>query len=552
VAPNASAQGRHRGQAPTVRSGVANGFVRQDKMDDDVARRAGGLRRLGTADVIVTLEDGADLPYAFQRYSHNGKLSVIHGYVLDQVPVSLLATLANSASIHRVHTNRPAHKHDALSSVAVNANAVDLGNGINNPNLYSYTGAGVTVAFIDSGITSYQHPDLADGRVLAFVDFVNQRTAKYDDNGHGTHVAGVIGGTGKLSAKKYAGMAPGASLVSLKVLDQNGQGSVGNILKALDWVYTNGTAYGVRVVNLSVGAAVTESYYTDPLTLATKMLVDSGITVVAAAGNNGKNALGQLQWGGIASPANAPWVLTVCAFSTMGTYDVADDKVAAFSSSGPTAIDFSAKPDLCAPGVGVVSTAAPSSSLFQTGLLAPVSWLLPGTVASLYPYVPYESLTGTSMATPLVSGAVALMLEANPNLTPNLIKAILEFTAISKPGVSALRQGAGFMNVSHAVALAALAGQPGPTTVTIPSIWAKHILWGNYMLSGGVIDPTANAWGLGVEWGWAKTNAVDGDNIVWGTADGDNIVWGTADGDNIVWGTANVTNTVWPIFKGGK
>src|SRR5207344_2333428 len=122
------------------------------------------------------------------------------------------------------------------SSVAVNANAVDLGNGINSPNLYPYTGAGVTVAFIDSGITSYQHPDLADARVLAFVDFVNQRTAKYDDNGHGTHVAGVIAGTGKLSAKKYAGMAPGASLVSLKVLDQNGDGTVGDILKALDWV----------------------------------------------------------------------------------------------------------------------------------------------------------------------------------------------------------------------------------------------------------------------------------------------------------------------------
>jgi len=523
-------------------------------MDSDVARRAGGINRYATADVIVTLEDGADLPYAFQRYSHNGKLSVIHGYVLDQVPVWMLSTLASSATTHRVHINRPAHKHDALSSVAVNANAVDLPNGIDNPNLYSYTGAGVTVAFIDSGITAYQHPDLADARVLAFVDFVNQRSAKYDDNGHGTHVAGVIAGTGKLSAKKYAGMAPGASLVSLKVLDQNGEGNVGDILKALDWVYTNGKAYGVRVVNLSVGAAVTESYYTDPLTLATKALVDKGVTVVAAAGNNGKNGQGKGQWGGIVSPANAPWVLTVCAFTTKGTYDVADDKVADFSSSGPTAIDFSAKPDLCAPGVGVVSTAAPGSTLFLDGLLSPVSWLLPGTVSSLYPYLPYESLTGTSMSTPLVSGAVALMLQANPNLTPNLIKAILEFTAISKPGVSPLRQGAGFMNVSHAVMLASLAGQPGTTQFTVPSTWSRHILWGNHMLSGGVLNPKANAWRLGVEWGWARTNATDGDNIVWGTmSDGDNIVWGTAqDGDNIVWGTAqDGDNIVWGTDCGG-
>jgi serine protease AprX len=551
LASDASAQGRHSRQAPKLRPGTPDTFVRRDKMDAEVSKRAYGLNRFANADVIVTLEDGVDLPLAFQRFSHNGKLSVVHGYVLDQVPVSLLDTLASDTSIHRVHINRPAHKHDALSSVAVNANAVDLGNGINNPSLYAYTGAGVTVAFIDSGITSYQHPDLADSRVLAFVDFVNQRTVKYDDNGHGTHIAGIIGGSGKLSAKKYAGMAPGASLVSLKVLDQNGEGSIGNILKALDWVYINGKAYGVRVVNLSVGAAVTESYYTDPLTLAARTLVDSGITVVAAAGNGGQNALGRPQWGGVVSPANAPWVLTVCAFSTKGTYSVADDSVAPFSSAGPTAIDFSAKPDLCAPGVGVVSTAGPDSTLFQSGLLS--SLLLPGTVVSLYPYAPYESLSGTSMATPAVSGAIALMLQANPKLTPNLIKAILEFTAISKPGVSPLRQGAGFMNVSHAVALAALAGQPGITHFTMPSSWSRHILWGNHMLSGGVLNPKANAWRLGVEWGWARTKASDGDNIVWGTAaDGDNIVWGTAaDGDNIVWGTDDGDNIVWGTDCGG-
>jgi serine protease AprX len=556
LAPDASAQGRHRNQAPKDRPGVANTFVKHDKMDSDVARRAGSLNWFATADVIVTLEDGADLPLYFQRYSHNGKLSVIHGYVLDQVPAWQLATLAGLTGTHRVHYNRVARKHDALSSVAVNANAVDTGNGINNPNLYSYTGAGVTVAFIDSGITSYAHPDLADNRLLAFVDFVNGSSTRYDDNGHGTHVAGVISGSGKLSAKKYAGMAPGASLVSLKVLNQDGEGTVGNILKALDWVYKNGNSYGIRVVNLSVGAAVTESYYTDPLTLATKTLVDSGITVVAAAGNNGRNALGQPQWGGVVSPGNAPWVLTVCAFSTLGTYDVADDKVADFSSSGPTAVDFAAKPDICAPGVGVVSTVAPASSLFQQGLLSLPSWLLPGTVPTLYPYQPYESLSGTSMAAPQVSGAIALMLQANPNLTPNLIKAILEFTAISKPGVSALRQGAGFMNVAHAVALAALAAQPTTTQtkVAIPTTWARHILWGNHMLHGGVINPNANAWRLGVEWGWAKTNATDGDNIVWGTSsDGDNIVWGTmSDGDNIVWGTAaDGDNIVWGTDCGG-
>ena len=140
----------------------------------------------------------------------------------------------------------------------------------------------------------------------------------------------------------------------------------------------------------------------------------------------------------------------------------------------------------------------------------------------------------------MVSGAIALMLQANPSLTPNLIKGILEFTAISKPGVSALRQGAGFMNVSHAVALAALAARPYSTAVPIPTTWARHIMWGNHMVSGGVINPKANAWRLGVEWGWATTKA-DAGNLA---DDGDNIVWGTMnDGDNIVWGTATMATT---------
>ena len=571
LASDAAAEGDHRQSARSVRPGAPNAFVTDDKMDDDVAKRAGSLLRLGTADVIVTLEPGVDLPEAFKRYSHNGQLDVIHGYVLDGVPSFLLSALAKHANTHRVHINRPARKHDALSSAAVNASAVDTRHGINT-NLYGYTGAGVTVAVIDSGLTAYQHADLSDSRLLAFVDFVNQSAgsnnnndanidgvsasaARYDDNGHGTHVTGIVAGTGALSARKHAGIAPGVSLVSLKVLNQNGEGSVGHILKALDWVYKNGARYGVRVVNLSVGAPVTESYYTDPLTLAAKALVDRGITIVAAVGNNGKNALGQPQWGGVASPGNAPWVLTVCAFSTLGTYDVADDSVAGFSSAGPTAVDFAAKPDVCAPGVGIVSTAAPASALFQSGLLATPSWLISGTAPTASPYLPYESLTGTSMAAPFVSGAVALMLQANPALTPNLIKAILEYTAIAKPGVSALRQGAGFMNVSNAVAFAAFAARPGSafTKGSMPSTWAKHILWGNHLMSGGVLNPGANAWRLGVEWGWARTQAADGDNIVWGTVDGDNIVWGTAvDGDNIVWGTAvDGDNIVWGTAADG-
>ena len=281
--------------------------------------------------------------------------------------------------------------------------------------------------------------------------------------------------------------------------------------------------------------------------MAAKALVDQGITVVAAAGNFGKNAAGELQWGGITAPGVAPWVLTACAFSTAGTLDKADDSLASFSSSGPTAFDFTAKPDICAPGVGIVSLAAPESNLFSAGGLALPSWLLTPS-NSQTGYAPYMSLTGTSQATPFVTGTVALMLQANPNLTPNLIKAILQYTATIKADVSALRQGGGFMNTLGAVSLAKFYAKPQPGLVISGADWSHQITWGNHLISGGVLDPSANAWMPGVEWGWAKTQGDGGDNITWGTncsGGCDNIAWGTRGDDNIVWGTRGDDNIVW-------
>ena len=246
-------------------------------------------------------------------------------------------------------------------------------------------GAGVGVAVIDSGITSW-HDDLtyhgtssavrtkADQRVVAFADFVNGRTSPYDDNGHGTHVAGTIAGNGYDSSGARAGIAPEAHLVGLKVLDENGRGVISDVIAALEWAIANKNAYNIRVANLSVGAAVTESYWTDPLTLAAKRAVDAGIVVVAAAGNLGKNKLGQSQYGGITAPGNAPWVLTVGAYSHEGTLRRNDDVVAAYSSRGPSAIDFEAKPDVVAPGTGVVSLSDPASLFYSTKSRKSARW----------------------------------------------------------------------------------------------------------------------------------------------------------------------------------
>jgi serine protease AprX len=470
----------------------------------------------------------------------------LNASVLD-LPNSLLSALAQSPSVLRVHHDRPAFKHDFRTNIAIGARAVQQALG--------YTGAGVGVAVIDSGITTW-HDDLTsrflssypygNQRVSAFVDFVNGASTPYDDDGHGTHVAGIIAGNGYDSNGRNAGVAPDANLVVLKALDANGGGTISTVIEALDWVLANHAHYNIRVVNLSVGAAVRESYWTDPLTLAAKRLVDAGIVVVAAAGNLGNNDQGQPQYGGVGAPANAPWVLTVGASSTNGTTGRDDDAMASFSSRGPTYLDWAAKPDLVAPGVGTVSLAAPGSSLYDSRPQA----LLPGLTPTVA--LPYLSLSGTSMAAPVVSGTIAVMLQANPALTPNAIKAILQYTAQTYAGYDPLTEGAGFLNAVGAVRLTrfyatAQAGQTVPTQ----AMWSRHIIWGNHQLTGGVPVPAANAFSLGTTWGTAFTDT--GDNIVWGTiADGDNIVWGTdIDGDNIVWGTAAVgDNIVWGTANG--
>ena len=156
-----------------------------------------------------------------------------------------------------------------------------------------------------------------------------------DGFGHGTHVAGILAGNGYNSSGRRRGIARRANLIALKALDDDGLGFVSNVIEAIDYAVANRTALGIRVINLSVGAGVYESYDTDPLAQATKRAVDAGIVVVTSAGNLGQNAAHESQLGGITSPGNAPWVLTVGASSHQGTVARGDDAVAAFSSRGP-------------------------------------------------------------------------------------------------------------------------------------------------------------------------------------------------------------------------
>jgi serine protease AprX len=462
---------------------------------------------------------------------------------------------------------------------------------------FGLTGRGIGVAVIDSGVTTW-HDDLSligssrtarvSPRVVHFRDFTSSRPSSVwlsevpsDEYGHGTHVAGIIAGTGFDSNGARTGIAPRANLVALKVLDGQGHGYISDVIDAIDYAIKMKDAFNIRVINLSVASGVFESYTTDPLAQATKRAVDAGIVVVAAAGNLGATEEGDTQFGGITCPGNAPWVLTVGAANHEGTTPRRDDTLAAFSSRGPTWIDFSAKPDLVAPGVGIESLAGPHSAFYNEY----PEYLLDGTRPTAFK--PYLSLTGTSMAALVVAGTVALMLEANPDLTPNAVKALLQYTAEVRAGQHFLAQGAGLLNARGAIRMArffatpeARTPRPGDTIEREWITWSRHIVWGNQRIDGGLPLPGSSAWAAGVTWGdeldaagrplvwgvdyadnivwstFSEDNIVwgnnDDDNIVWSTRDhGDNIVWSTRDDENIVWSTAHVQNVVWGTDCGG-
>lgn len=289
-------------------------------------------------------------------------------------------------------------------------------------------GAGVAIAIVDSGV--FPHPDLVrpKRRILAFHDAVHGRPQPYDDNGHGTHCAGDAAGNGTVSRGRFRGPAPAAEIVAVKALDREGAGQVSTILAGIEWVLAQRVRLNVRVMSLSFGAPAADPPEEDPLVRAVEEAWREGVVVCAAAGNEGPAP------GTVGTPGRAPSILTVGASDDRGTCDPQDDRVADFSSRGPAPGGLP-KPDLVAPGVAITSLLAPQSRLALAARSDPDGYL---------------TLSGTSMATPILAGVVAQLLGALPRATPDQVKQALLETARSL-GAPAEAQGAGLVQAEAAL-----------------------------------------------------------------------------------------------------
>ncbi|HEY8393617.1 MAG TPA: S8 family peptidase [Thermaerobacter sp.] len=344
------------------------------------------------------------------------------GCVAAEMPVAAVSHVAQRSEVERLFFDREVRALLDVAAPAVGASALHEA---------GLTGQGVTVAVLDTGI--HPHPDFLEPspRLEAFHDAVNGRTDFYDDHGHGTHVAGIIAGNGTRSGGRFKGIAPGARLAGVKVLDGRGSGRMSTVIAGVEWVVQNRERLGIRVLNVSLGAPASSSYQDDPLARACAAAWEQGIVVCVAAGNEGPAPRT------IASPGFHPAVLTVGASDDRTTPERGDDTVADFSSRGPT-VDGLSKPDVVAPGVEITAVNAPGSLLDRQS----------GRGAD------YITLSGTSMATPVVAGLAALLLERNPDLRPDDVKRLLMETATDL-GADVNAQGRGLVDGPRALEAAA-------------------------------------------------------------------------------------------------
>ncbi len=489
------------------------------------------------------------------------KLAKIGGYVYRNLPIiqsvavsvprRKLATLLGFTFVKHVSSDVSVKKTDAYTVSSSGANVAW--------NQYGASGKGVGVAVVDSGIRTVNDFSgsggllgnlLSNNRIVSSTNFASDGLLSGDDQcGHGTHVAGIISGNGRNSSgsgsyQTFYGIAPESKLINVRVLDANGGGKVSQVVAGMAWVVTNKLVHNIRVMNLSVGHEVGESYRTDPLCLAAEVAWKAGIVVVAAAGNDGREHATETKgadnegfganYGSITSPGNSPYVITVGAMKSVDGRR-GNDTIATYSSRGPTRLDFVVKPDIVAAGnrvVSALSTNGTLDKLYRAAHGVPLKAYLRTSNTGMSSH--YFTMSGTSMAAPVVAGAAALMLELDPSLTPDTIKARLMLTAdkwASPAGVGDLfTYGAGYLNIpkainstvkatSYAMSPTAEKQSEGDVIIVVAQSLLGNLLWGAVILSGDELWGERAMWGKGDITGeramWGK-NTVEPNRAMWG------------------------------------
>jgi serine protease AprX len=363
------------------------------------------------------------------------------------------------------------------------------------------TGRGVTVVLMDTGIA--EHPDL-EGSVIARVDFVKDGADLLDPSGHGTFVAGLIAAHGRT----FKGVAPDAKLISLRVLDQNGYGTMHSVLGAFNWLLKNRTTKHINVLNLSFGAPQKSSYHRSLLAGVVESAWFAGVTVVAAAGNDGP-ALGT-----VAMPGADPFVITVGSFADQGTLATNDDRESLFSSRGPTRDGF-AKPDVLAPGEHIVSLRVPGTALDRD-----VAGEGRGHDAADLAAGPYARLTGTSASTAIAAGAAALVLEAHRNYSATQVKGAL---------IASGRRIAGTRTPGLDVDDALTVRPARVNAGLVPSLVLLRVLAANGQLFGNGITWEGISW-EGISW-----ESVSWEGVAWESVSWEGVTWDGVTWDSVTW-----------------
>jgi serine protease AprX len=472
-------------------------------------------------------------------------LPIVHGVVAKltapEVAAARQAGLQVSPDLSMTVESSPnsplGHPSDAFNSVT----------GARSMWADGITGAGVTVAVLDTGIDA----GLSDlgSRVIGGVNLANPRSPNSWSNdgfGHGTFVAGLIASNGRSSYGQYTGVAPGADLVSIKVAGSNGVTSEATVIAGVQWAVANEAAYGIQVLNISLGVEPPSPSALDPLDQAVEQAWGAGIVVVTSAGNVGPDN------GTVTSPGDDPMVITVGSLDDGGADVPSGFSVPAFSSAGPTVIDGWFKPDLVAPGRSVVSVIPPTSEIAEAN---------PSAAIGRHNFVG----SGTSFSAAIVSGLVALLLQADPGLTPDQVKAALLFGADPGPvgdpfvdghgiaDVMAAAAAGGQVFLNQSVAAAAESTSP-PTYVSLASTWAASSwnpanwsgpAWSASSISSGAQNASPTDPVDGTAWDGTTWNGSAWSDAAWNDAAWNDVAWNGAAWNDAAWNDAAWNDAAW-------